>query len=163
MLRISTITDANVSTSNGFEKGAFFISGQYRDEEGILKGHRLTRYSVRSNLDFQPTDKLRAGAKVSFSYLDFYMPQLGIGGNGGGIGRQNFGATGGWAQANLGSLPIMPIYNPDGTYFDPLRGRNVVAGQDPNNFLNRNMQNRTIGTAFLEYAYPCTVKLRSTS
>ncbi|GAA4465928.1 TonB-dependent receptor [Nibrella saemangeumensis] len=151
VLQQGQITEANLSTSNGFDKGAFFISGQYRDEEGVLKTHRLTRYAARANLDFSPTNKIRAGAKINFSYLQFSQPQIGIGNNGGGIGRQNFGATGGWGQANLGSLPIMPVYNPDGTYFDPLRGRNVVAGQDPSNFSNLNYQNRTIGTAFVEY------------
>lgn len=150
-LQQGKLTEANVSTSNGFDKGSFFISGQYRDEEGILKTHRLTRYTARANLDFQPTDKIRAGTRITFSYLDFTQPQLGIGNNGGGVGRQNFGATGGWAQANVGALPIMPVYNADGTYFDPLRGRNIVAGLDPKNFTNRNYQNRTIGNAFLEY------------
>ncbi|MFN4144502.1 MAG: SusC/RagA family TonB-linked outer membrane protein [Runella sp.] len=151
LLQQGRVTEANLSTSNGFDRGGFFISGQYRDEEGILKTHRLQRYAFRANLDFAVSEKVKAGAKVTFSYLDFNQPQVGIGNNGGGVGRQNFGATGGWAQANAGSLPIMPIFNPDGTYFDPLRGRNVVAGQDPNNFSNRTNQNRTIGTAFLEY------------
>ena len=151
LLRQGTVTEANVSTSNGFDRGGFFISGQYRDEEGILKTHRLQRYVARANVDFALSDKVRAGARVTFSYLQFNQPQVAIGNNGGGVGRQNFGATGGWAQANLGSLPIMPIFNPDGTYFDPLRGRNVVAGQDPANFSNVTYQNRTIGTAFLEY------------
>lgn len=150
-LRQGKLTEANLSTSNGFDKGSFFISGQYRDEEGILKTHRLTRYTARANLDFQPTDKIRAGTRITFSYLNFTQPQLGIGNNGTGVGRQNFGATGGWAQANLGALPIMPVYNSDGTYFDPLRGRNTEAGLDPTNFINRNYQNRTIGNAFLEY------------
>lgn len=160
LLRQGTVTEANVSTSNGFDRGGFFISGQYRDEEGILKTHRLQRYAFRANLDFAVSEKVRAGAKVTFSYLDFNQPQVGIGNNGGGIGRQNFGATGGWAQANVGSLPIMPVFNPDGTYFDPLRGRNVVAGQDPNNFSNRTNQNRTIGTAFLEYRVLKDLSLR---
>lgn len=151
MLQRGQVQEVNLSTSNGFDKGGFFISGQYRDEEGIIKTHRLQRYGVRANLDFSPSEKLRAGAKFNFSYLEFNQPQLGIGNNGGGIGRQNFGATGGWAQANIGSLPIMPIYNADGTYFDPLRGRNVVAGIDQSNFTSVSYQNRTIGTAYLEY------------
>ncbi len=152
LLQQGTTQEYNVSTSNGFDKGGFFISGQYRDEEGILKTHRLQRYAARANIDFSPSDRLRAGAKFNFSYLRFTQPQIGIGNNGGGIGRQNFGATGGWAQANLGSLPIMPITNADGSYFDPLRGRNVVSGIDQNNFASYTDQNRTIGTAFIEYS-----------
>jgi hypothetical protein len=135
----------------GLKKEVFFISGQYRDEEGIMIGNRLQRYSARANIDFSPTSKIRAGAKVSFSYLNFTAAQLGIGGNGGNIGRQNFGATGGWGQVNSGALTIMPVYNEDGTYFDPLRGRNIAAGTDPNNYSSRTNQNRTLGTVFLEY------------
>ena len=151
MLQQGNLEEINLTTSNGFEKGSFFISGQMRDEEGIIQRHRLQRYAVRSNVDFYPTDKLKAGARLSFSLLDFNQPQIGTGNNGGGVGRQNFGATGGWGQANTGSVPIMPIFNPNGSYFDPLRGRNVVSGNDPANFNNRQLQNRFVGNAYLEY------------
>ncbi len=161
MLQQGTVSEINLSTSNGFDKGSFFISGQMRDEEGIVSRHRLQRYAVRSNVTFNPTDKLSAGARLSFSYLEFNQPQIGTGGNGGGIGRQNRGATGGWGQANSGALPIMPIFNPDGTYFDPLRGRNVVAGNDPNNYLDVQFQNRFIGNVFLEYKVLPGLSLRT--
>lgn len=151
MVRQGTLSELNVSTSNGFDKGSFFLSGQMRDEKGVLVNHALKRYSIRSNVEFNPTSKLKSGAKMSFSLLEFTQPQLGVGGNGAGIGRQNRGATGGWGQANLGALPIMPVFNPDGTYFDPLRGRNVVAGSDPVHSYNGTTQNRFIGNAYLQY------------
>ena len=151
LLQKGSLSEFNLNTSNGFDKGSFFVSGQMRDEKGIILNHRLKRYSVRSNVEFNPSNKLKTGARMSFSYLEFQQPQLGVGNNGGGIGRQNFGATGGWGQANSGALPIMPVYNPDGTYFDPLRGRNVVAGADLNHFNSRQTQNRFIGNAFLQY------------
>lgn len=151
MLRQGSVKELNLSSTGGFDKGSFFLSGQYRNEEGIIKTHELSRYAFRSNLEFTPTQKLRAGAKLSFSYMEFNQPQIGIGNNGGGVGRQNFGATGGWGQVNTGALPIMPIYNSDGTYFDPLRGRNTVAGNDPNNFNSRSNQNRLIANVFLDY------------
>lgn len=151
LLQQGTLSEINLNTSNGFDKGSFFISGQMRDEKGVVVNHNLKRYSVRSNVEFSPSTRFKAGARMSFSYLDFQQPQIGIGNNGGGVGRQNFGATGGWGQANTGALPIMPVYNPDGTYFDPLRGRNVVAGADLNHFSSRQYQNRFIGNAYLQY------------
>ncbi|HMP91731.1 MAG TPA: SusC/RagA family TonB-linked outer membrane protein, partial [Phnomibacter sp.] len=151
LLQKGSLSEFNLNTSNGFDKGSFFVSGQMRDEKGIILNHRLKRYSVRSNVEFNPSNKLKTGARMSFSYLEFQQPQLGVGNNGGGIGRQNFGATGGWGQANSGALPIMPVYNPDGTYFDPLRGRNVVAGADPKNFKSRRKENCFFGNAFLPY------------
>jgi TonB-linked SusC/RagA family outer membrane protein len=151
MIQDGSFTDVNFSSSNGFDKGGFFISGQYRDEDGIITNHKLQRYTIRSNLDFAASDKLKVGAKLSFTYLKFQQPQLGIGNDGSGVGRQNFGATGGWGQVNSGALPIMPVYNADGTYFEPLRGRNTVSGSDLNNFNSRQYQNRFLGNMFLDY------------
>jgi TonB-linked SusC/RagA family outer membrane protein len=151
MVRQGSVSEINVNTSNGFDKGSFFISGQMRDEQGVIINHGLKRYTVRSNVEFNPSSRLKSGAKMSFSLMELTQPQLGTGNNGQGLGRQNRGATGGWGQANLGALPIMPVLNPDGTYFDPLRGRNVVAGSDPNNLFNGTSQNRFIGNAFLQY------------
>jgi TonB-linked SusC/RagA family outer membrane protein len=150
-----------MNTSNGFEKGSFYISAQARDEQGIITRHRLKRYTVRSNVDFNPNDRLKAGARLSFAYMEFEQPQLGVGNNGSGIGRQNRGATGGWGQANLGALPIMPIFNDDGTYFDPLRGRNVVAGADPVHSSNRSYQGRFTGNAYLEYKISSDLNIRA--
>ncbi len=151
MVRQGNVSEVNVSTSNGFDKGSFYISGQMRDEQGVIIRHGLKRYTVRSNVEFNPSSRLKSGAKLSFSLMELTQPQLGTGNNGQGLGRQNRGATGGWGQANLGALPIMPVFNPDGTYFDPLRGRNVVAGSDPNNMSNATSQNRFVGNAFLQY------------
>lgn len=161
MLRQGRLSEINLNTSNGFEKGSFFISAQARDEEGIIVRHRLQRYTVRSNVDFNPSERLKAGARMSFAYMQFTQPQLGVGNNGGGLGRQNRGATGGWGQANLGALPIMPIFNEDGTYFDPLRGRNVVAGADPANSSDRSYQTRFTGNTYLEYKISSDFNVRA--
>lgn len=151
LLQDGELTEVNFSTSNGFDKGSFYLSGQMRDETGIIKNNSLKRYSVRSNIDFNPSSKLRSGARFSFSYLDSKIPQLGSGGNGGAVGRGNTGASGGWGQVNSGALPIMPVYNPDGTYFDPLRGRNTVAGNDPSNYRDQENQNRFVANVFAAY------------
>jgi TonB-linked SusC/RagA family outer membrane protein len=148
LLQQGTLSEVNVSTSNGFDKGSFYLSGQVRDEAGIIKNNSLKRYSLRSNIEFNPNSKIKTGARFSFSFLDSKVPQLGIGSNGASVGRGNTGASGGWGQANNGSLPIMPIYNTDGTYFDPLRGRNLVAGNDANNYRNEEFQNRFVGNVF---------------
>ena len=151
LLRDGSLFEANFSTSNGFDKGSFYLSGQLRDEKGIIKNNDLKRYSVRSNIDFNPNSKLRTGARFSFSYLDSKIPQLGTGGNGGAVGRGNTGASGGWSQTNSGALPIMPIYNTDGTYFDPLRGRNVVAGNAASNYRDQENQSRFVANVFAAY------------
>ena len=160
LLQDGSLNEVNISTSNGFDKGSFYLSGQMRDEKGIIKNNTLKRYSVRSNIEFNPTNRLRAGARFSFSYLESNVPQLGTGGNGGAVGRGNTGASGGWAQANNSALPIMPIYNLDGTYFDPLRGRNVVAGNDPGNYKDEELQSRFVANIFTSYTIMPDLTLR---
>lgn len=151
IIRTGRMREFNVSTSNGFEKASFFVSGQYRDEEGVFVGNRLQRYSARTNLNLSPTKRLNVGVRANFTYLINNRFELGSGGNGGQLGRNNAGATGGWGQANSGAIPIMPIYNADGSYFDPLRGRNVLAGADRSNYRDDLEQSRLIGGAYLEY------------
>jgi len=160
LLQDGSLTEVNIATSNGFDKGSFYLSGQMRDETGIIKNNSLKRYSVRSNIEFNPSNRLKAGARFSFSYLDSKVPQLGNGGNGGNVGRGNTGASGGWGQANNAALPIMPIYNLDGTYFDPLRGRNIVAGNDLNNYRDQELQNRFVANVFTSYTIIPDLTLR---
>jgi TonB-linked SusC/RagA family outer membrane protein len=151
LLQTGHITDLRMSLSNGFDQGSFYLSGQYWDELGILTNQRLQRFSFRSNLDFSPSPKWQLGARLTPTVIRNRFAQVGTGNNGTMLGRGNDGATGGWAQVYREALPIMPIYNMDGTYFDPLRGRNVAAGADPSNFSSRQQQQRFIGNLFAEY------------
>jgi len=151
LLKDGHITDYKMSLENGFDQGSFYLSGQYWDESGILTNQHLQRFSFRSNLDFSPSPKWQLAARFSPTFVRNRFAQVGIGNNGAMLGRGNDGATGGWAQVYREALPIMPVYNTDGTYFDPLRGRNVVAGADPSNFTSRQQQQRFMGSAFLEF------------
>jgi TonB-linked SusC/RagA family outer membrane protein len=156
LLQVGHISDLKMSLGNGFDQGNFYLSGQYWDELGILTNQRLQRFSFRSNLNFSPSPKWQFGARLSPTIIRNRFAQVGTGNNGTMLGRGNDGATGGWAQVYREALPIMPIYNADGTYFDPLRGRNVVSGADPSNFSSRQQQQRLMGTLFAEFK-PLTV------
>jgi len=145
------ITEVRMSAANGFEKGNFYISGQYWDESGTIRNQLLKRASFRSNLNFQPSKAWRISSRMSYALLQNRFTQTGSGDNGESIGRGNRGATGGWAQANLRALPIMPVYDSAGSYFDPLRGMNIAAGNDPENFKSGQNQFRFLGSLSVEY------------
>lgn len=161
LLRQGSITDLKISAGNGFEQGNFYISGQYWDEQGILTNQHLQRFSFRSNLNFKPAEQWRIGSRMFISRFSNGFAQLGTGGDGSALGRLNQGATGGWQRAHTTALPIMPIYDEQGLYFNPLRGNNLVAGADPANYLSRQQQVRFIGSAYLEWKPLKNLELRS--
>ncbi|WP_343485454.1 TonB-dependent receptor [Allomuricauda sp. d1] len=63
----SYIQDVNLSVSGGNEKTKSFISGGYTDNEGIVRGNALQRYSVRANIDHKVNDWLNLGLNSSYS------------------------------------------------------------------------------------------------
>lgn len=158
ILQQGSFTDLNISSSKGGDKMSYFLSGQYRDDNGVLKGNRFQRASTRANLEFSPVNNLTFGAKLNFSYTkNERVRSSGSGAPGG----NNQIAFGGFGQANGGALPIFPIFHPtvtnaDGSpaYFDPLSGNNLVASSDRNNLVNDNIQYRGIGSFFVQYDLP---------
>lgn len=150
MVQQGSFTDIKMSAGSATDKSNFYLSGSYWDESGILSNQRMQRVTIRSNLQFSPNVKWQFGAKIAPSLLINSFAQTGVGGNGASLGRINAGATGGWGQVNNGALPIMPVFNTDGTYFDPMRGRNTAAGSDPSNFSSKQQQQRVISNLFAE-------------
>lgn len=51
----------NISVSGGAEKVKYYISGDYMNQEGVLKGYQYQRYSFRANIDADITDFLTVG------------------------------------------------------------------------------------------------------
>lgn len=151
LLQNGQITEVRLSASNGFDKGNFYISGQYWKESGTIKNQLLQRASIRSNVNFQPAPAVRISSRMNYAVLQNAFIQAGFGDNGETVGRGNQGATGGWAQANQRALPIIPVFDSAGNYFDPLRGRNIAAGNDPANFNSGQQQYRFLGSLSADY------------
>ena len=55
------IQDHNVTVKGGADKIKYFISGDYMDQKGVLKGFNYRRYSMRTNIDADVTDYLTIG------------------------------------------------------------------------------------------------------
>ncbi len=143
--------EANLSASNGTELTSYYISLNYKNEEGIAIGNTFNRYNGRANIDLTPHDKLRVGTRISVSHIDNNRAMLGASSTNNVSGQQNRGATGGFWAANRDALPMFPIYNDDGGYFDPRSGRNVIAGSDRDHVRDNVKQYRMIGQLFGEY------------
>lgn len=148
VLQTGTFHEVNASTSKASDKTSYYVSAQYRTEEGIMVNNQFDRFTFRSNIDFNPVNNLKVGVKLLASYAA--TENVGSGKPG---GNDNI-AKGGWGQAVGGALPILPIYNDDGTYFDPLSGNNLKASLNRDWYSDQDEQFRTLGTAYLNYDFP---------
>lgn len=155
-LNQGSFTQLDLSTSRGTENASYFISGQYRNDEGVLTGNNFKRYSLRTNLDFQPVNNIELGLRTTFAYTENERAP-----NGGAPGgNSNFGG-GGYNMANSNALPWLPLYHPtavdvDGNplLFDPLSGRNLRATMDRDNYINDVESFRSISVAFAQWNLP---------
>ncbi len=55
------IQNHNVTVSGGSDNIHYYISGDYLDQKGILKGYNYRRASIRTNIDANVTDYLKIG------------------------------------------------------------------------------------------------------
>jgi TonB-linked SusC/RagA family outer membrane protein len=146
--------DFNLSSSKKFEDGSYFISVNYRNDDGVQKNSGLSRYSARINIDFKPLKDLIVGAKLNFSMTENNR-QENYGVRGGNVGNSS-GTAGGLNTITNYSLPWLPVYDPTNPkdYFNPYAEFNVTAYNSPNNYKNTVETYRALGGLFAEYNLP---------
>lgn len=91
------LQDHNLSISGGTDKVRYFVSGEFLDQKGVIKGYQYKRASFRSNLDVNLTDYLSVGTSLF------------IANNNRDGGRSNF-------LFATAMSPYGQLYNPNGTY-----------------------------------------------
>ncbi|MGE4586024.1 MAG: SusC/RagA family TonB-linked outer membrane protein [Mangrovibacterium sp.] len=107
--------DYNLDISGGNEKTKFFVSGSYYDEEGIVIGKDMKRYSGRVNLENKANDYISFGINLTASYSEIN--------NGSGGGYYSDPITQAYMQ-----LPVQPVKKEDGSWnMDTDNGYNPVA------------------------------------
>ncbi len=104
VLRQGFVQELSASAQGGSEKTNFYTGLTYRDEEGFVLGNSYNRLSGRINVENKASDKLSIGTNMSVSYSKNKRVPTG---DSGGLGL---------AQQKL---PYLPVYNADGTYYDP--------------------------------------------
>ncbi|RYZ16845.1 MAG: SusC/RagA family TonB-linked outer membrane protein, partial [Sphingobacteriales bacterium] len=106
IFRSAMMNSYQLSFSGGSEKTRYSVSGGYLNQEGILKGSNLKRYTVRANLESEILPRLKVGVNL--------IPTYRI--------RDEVKADGHWADngvinAALSALPMAPIYAADGVTY----------------------------------------------
>ena len=103
MLRTAPMTNYNLTITSNKEKLRTSVILGFFDQEGVVLSSDYKRYSLRANLDYSLSDKVRIGVNIAPNYILDNIPRT-DGSRGTGL---LFNALHTW--------PIMPIYNEDGT------------------------------------------------
>jgi TonB-linked SusC/RagA family outer membrane protein len=59
------IQDHNLSVTGGSQYAKYFFSGDFLDQQGVVKGYNYKRYSLRMNMDVNPVKWFTVGASAS--------------------------------------------------------------------------------------------------
>ncbi len=70
MFRTAPIQSYNLSVRGGNEKVQAAVSAGYFNQQGILISSGFERYSLRANVDYTATDRLKIGNSLQVSYSD---------------------------------------------------------------------------------------------
>lgn len=148
LFRQAPISNYEASVAGGENKMRFALSGSYMDQQGIIIQSGFKRGTGRMNLDYDASSKIKLGANLSVSR---YNNQR--------VSTED-GATS-IIQVALKKSPSLPIYNPDGTYYqgDVSGFNNPVAY--PNKVRYTNQVSSVIGNVYGEYTIIPRLTLRS--
>lgn len=145
VLRNGFIHNLQLSSSGGTGTLQHYLSASYYDEQGILKGSGLNRFSLRANLDVTPTEKLKIGNSFTTSYTTENAIPNGS--------RDPFSGPGLLFSA-LDFPPTDPVRKDDGTYFlFPTRSSSAIANPVAIAETQEMVYNslRSLGTVYLDY------------
>ncbi|MFH5885410.1 SusC/RagA family TonB-linked outer membrane protein [Halalkalibaculum sp. DA3122] len=151
ILRPGQFHSLNVSSSGGTEGGtSYYVSANYRTDEGYLKTNNMNRIVTRANVDLAPLENLTAGIRTNFTFLQ--QDEVPV--NGGPPCCNDQVANGNWTQAVSGALPWLPVYNDQGELFHQRSGNNLVATLHDEWYTSWSRNLRTLGKIFADYQIP---------
>ena len=139
--RRAAIQNYSLSATGGSDKAKFAVSGSYFQQDGTIVGSQFERFTLRANGDVQVNKILKLGNSISLTHLE---------------DRQITTNSGeyGTVQQTLRIPAIIPVYRPDGYYYEP-RGEfdnfieeNPIAAATLNN--QKFTRNRALTTLFAE-------------
>ncbi|MDR2626690.1 MAG: TonB-dependent receptor [Dysgonamonadaceae bacterium] len=110
MLRTGHTQNHQLSVSGGGEDHRFLLSGNYTNQEGIIRNTGLERYTGRVNLDKDISSRLNTGVNLTVaSSAQRGLVNL--------SGRESAGRVAGIWDYGLRIPSIVPIYNSDGSFY----------------------------------------------
>lgn len=152
------IQSHQLSVTGGNEKTLYYISGNYFNQDGIIRNSWYKRYSLRSKLNIDLTDRLSIANNINISYSD----KNSVGSSGDGYG----GNGGSVVRYALFRTPAIPIFNADGSYSDLPQYPNFFGdGYNPVALAmktdNKEKQYRVFGNLYAEYKISKSLRFKS--
>ncbi|MBI9064305.1 MAG: TonB-dependent receptor [Marinilabiliaceae bacterium] len=134
------ISNYQISLSGGTKNSKYYLSGNYSDQDGIIRNTGYKKFGMRSNIDVTFNDKLSAGLNFSADREKYRNK---------GVMKGLWSAAG----AALVYAPTEDVYNPDGTFtqtppYASMGYNPVYLAESPN---NDEWKNAFIANGKLEY------------
>lgn len=106
VMRQAIVQQYQLSTKGGTEKTQFYLSGAYRDEEGVMLNNDFKRATLVANIDHKATSRLSFGLNMNFARTKNNR-----------VKGDNF--LDGVYNAALTSLPYYQPYDEEGNLYAP--------------------------------------------
>lgn len=152
MFRKAPMQEHNIRLSGGSDQATYSVSLGYLDQEGIMIKTNAKKYTLNSNLDFNISDRLKAGVNLSSTYWNRNEPSNGV---------ETM-----MSNSITRALPIHPNILANGTYGDTwltVPGHNVF--RHPlalaENSILTNKTVRGLVNVFAEYTFPFDIKYKA--
>ncbi|SDL12348.1 TonB-linked outer membrane protein, SusC/RagA family [Catalinimonas alkaloidigena] len=144
IFQVAPMQSYQLSASGGSEKTRFLVSGNFYDQDGVIKNSNFQRGTFRLNLTQTVNDRLRFGNNITYSRSVNNLVKMNDG-----YGSQGSPVT----MSALRFSPLIAPYDADGTYSPSL-----LPGDQLDNPLlilsdriDRRTRNYLLGNAFAEY------------
>nr|WP_157618632.1 SusC/RagA family TonB-linked outer membrane protein [Spirosoma spitsbergense] len=138
------IRNYQLSMSGGDERTQYALSGGYFKQDGLVRNSNFDRYSFRINLDRKLTSRIKIGNSLTVNRTVLNQTRS----------DGDLGSAGLVTVAALQYPPIIPVYNPDGTFFTNGSQLNFTADNPAalaSDSKNRNTAYRIFGNIFGDY------------
>ncbi|MFD2934645.1 SusC/RagA family TonB-linked outer membrane protein [Spirosoma flavum] len=167
LTRVAPMMRHTIGFSGGTESSRYYVSLSYQNQPGVVLNNKYSRYTLRSNTEFDISKKLRFGENFQVAYIN--QPGV-LGSIGSALGNSTNNNSSSSSDENdvlvaFRQSPIIPVYNVFGGY----AGTSAAGFNNPSNpVANRqsvaNNVNYSIygfGNAYLEYDVIPDLTLRS--
>ncbi|NIM51705.1 MAG: TonB-dependent receptor plug domain-containing protein, partial [Gemmatimonadales bacterium] len=154
LLRSASQQNHSLTFSGSSGGTRYLVSGNFLDQEGIVRGTDFRRYAGRVNLERNFTDRFRAGTNINMTWIRHNLSQV-----------EN-GQLAGNSRGLLAAMvydPALPVRDENGDYI-----RQAVLGEfvdNPvatvNELIDRRNETRVVGSLFGEYALTSDFRLQN--
>ncbi len=111
----AVLQNYDASVRGGSENLAYFVSGSYMDQSGVIGGSNFQRLALRANLTLDPIDRLQLNVDINSAYADHDRKAA---------HAPYFGRPPGIIYSSMVSSPVARIYDSEGNYLQ--RGENSI-------------------------------------